>query len=84
MTAMIAGIMITLLLLGFPMMVPLIVAALAVFLVFYPSMDPAILIQQMIGGIKPAALIAVPMFIFAADIMTSNGVIHVIDSVVLP
>jgi tripartite ATP-independent transporter DctM subunit len=67
---MIAGIMIALLLLGFPMMVPLIVATLAVFLVFYPSMDPAILIQQMIGGIKPAALIAVPMFIFAADIMT--------------
>lgn len=70
MGTMILSIMIGLLLSGFPMMVPLLAAALAVFLVFYPAMDPAILIQQMIGGVKPAALVAVPMFIFAADIMT--------------
>jgi tripartite ATP-independent transporter DctM subunit len=30
------------------------------------------MIQQMIGGIKPSALIAVPMFIFAADIITKG------------
>ncbi|MCA9019127.1 MAG: TRAP transporter large permease subunit, partial [Planctomycetaceae bacterium] len=66
----ILGIMLVLLMLGFPMKVPLIVAALAVLLVFHPDVTPAVLIQQMIGGIKPAALIAVPMFIFAADIMT--------------
>lgn len=70
MTWMILGIMIGLLLLGFPMLVPLLAATLAVFLFFFPSMDPAIMVQQMIGGIKPAALIAVPMFILAADIMT--------------
>ena len=34
------------------------------------DLDLTVLVQQMIGGIKPAALIAVPMFIFAADIMT--------------
>jgi len=70
MTLMILSIMIGLLLLGFPMMVPLLGATLAVFLAFYPTMDPAIMVQQMLGGVKPAALIAVPMFIFAADIMT--------------
>ena len=32
----------------------------------------AIMVQQIIGGISPAALIAVPMFIFAADIMTKG------------
>ncbi|MCA9904545.1 MAG: P1 family peptidase, partial [Anaerolineae bacterium] len=31
---------------------------------------PAILVQQWIGGITPAALVAVPMFILAAEIMT--------------
>jgi tripartite ATP-independent transporter DctM subunit len=70
MALMILGIMLTLLLLGFPMKVPLIAAALAVLLVFYPGVEPSVLVQQAIGGITPSALIAVPMFIFAADIMT--------------
>ncbi len=69
MAVMILCVMITLLLLGFPMMVPLLVASLAAVVVYYPSMDPAIVVQQLLGGIKPAALVAVPMFIFAADIM---------------
>ena len=30
------------------------------------------LIPQMVGGVKPTALIAVPMFIFAADIITKG------------
>lgn len=66
----IIGITLALLMLGFPMKVPLITATLAILLVYYPTVDPAVMVQQMIGGIKPAALIAVPMFIFAADIMT--------------
>ncbi|TWT87139.1 Sialic acid TRAP transporter permease protein SiaT [Pseudobythopirellula maris] len=71
MTLLIAAVMIVLLLVGFPMMVPLAVAALAVLVTYYPGdITPAILIQQWIGGVTPAALIAVPMFIFAADIMT--------------
>jgi C4-dicarboxylate transporter, DctM subunit len=70
MMLLIVGIMLVLLLLGFPMKVPLITSALAVMVVYFPKDTPAVLVQQMIGGIKPAALIAVPMFIFAADIMT--------------
>lgn len=69
-TAMII-LMIVLLLLGFPMMIPLIGASLLAFFVYF-GMNPEIAIQQMIGGIKPAALIAVPMFIFAADIVTKG------------
>jgi C4-dicarboxylate transporter, DctM subunit len=65
----IIGLMLGLLMLGFPMKVPLLVAALSVLVVFHPDVTPAVLIQQMIGGVKPAALIAVPMFILAADIM---------------
>ena len=66
----ILGVMLVLLFMGYPMKVPLLTAALAVVLFFLPGADPSTLIQQMIGGVQPAALIAVPMFIFAADIMT--------------
>jgi len=70
-TAMLS-LMIALLLLGFPMMIPLLGAAMLGFFVFFAGMKPDIMIQQMIGGIKPAALVAVPMFIFAADIITKG------------
>jgi C4-dicarboxylate transporter, DctM subunit len=63
--------MVVLLLLGFPMMIPLIIAA---FIGFYMSFDGfgqmEFMIQQFMAGIRPASLIAVPMFILAADIMT--------------
>jgi len=63
--------MIVLLLLGFPMMIPLIVGAFIGFLASFggiAKMD--FMVQQFLAGIRPASLIAVPMFILAADIMT--------------
>ncbi|MCW7754288.1 TRAP transporter large permease [Desulfobotulus sp. H1] len=63
--------MIVLLLLGFPMMIPLIVGAIIGFYITFDGFSQMnILIQQLMGGIRPTALIAVPMFIFAAEIMT--------------
>nr|WP_325248181.1 TRAP transporter large permease [Amylibacter sp.] len=65
------SIMIVLLLLGFPMMIPLIVGAFVGFFMLFDGMaQMETMIQQMMAGIRPASLIAVPMFIFAADIMT--------------
>ncbi|WP_067562137.1 TRAP transporter large permease [Halofilum ochraceum] len=64
--------MIVLLLLGFPMMIPLLGATMLGFFVYFAGMQPNIMIQQMIGGVTPAALVAVPMFIFAADIVTKG------------
>ena len=64
-------VMIVLLLLGFPMMIPLITGATVGFYVMlggFGQMET--MVQQMLAGIRPASLIAVPMFIFAADIMT--------------
>ncbi|WP_112323045.1 TRAP transporter large permease [Oceanibium sediminis] len=65
------SIMIVLLLLGFPMMIPLITGA---FVGFYMMLNGfsqmETMVQQFMAGIRPASLIAVPMFIFAADIMT--------------
>lgn len=64
-------IMIGLLLLGFPMMIPLITAAVVGFFMMFDGFGQMeTFIQQMMGGIRPASLIAVPMFILAADIMT--------------
>lgn len=64
-------IMIVLLLLGFPMMIPLLTAAIWGFYSMFNGMGQMdTLIQQMMAGIRPASLIAVPMFILAADIMT--------------
>ncbi|MFC4272603.1 TRAP transporter large permease subunit [Sneathiella chungangensis] len=67
----IATIMIVLLLAGFPMMVPLLLGA---FYGFYDLFNGfgkmEFMVQQMLAGIRPASLIAVPMFILAAEIMT--------------
>lgn len=62
-------VMVTLLFSSFPMVVPLIMATMVGFLHF-SDLPLQNIIQQMITGITPNALIAVPMFILAADIMT--------------
>lgn len=63
--------MVILLLLGFPMMVPLITGAFIGVVELFGTIDKTeFMIQQMLGGIRPSSLIAVPMFILAADIMT--------------
>lgn len=65
------SVMIALLLLGFPMMVPLIAGAFIGVIELFGTIDKTeFMIQQMLGGIRPSSLIAVPMFILAADIMT--------------
>lgn len=68
------GTMIILLLLGFPMMVPLAAGAFLTLTTHFPSVNPSMLIQQLIGGVQPVSLTAVPLFIFAADIMTSGQI----------
>ncbi|GAA0792961.1 TRAP transporter large permease [Marinobacterium sediminicola] len=71
MTTVMVSTMIVLLLLGFPMMIPLIVAAFIGFYSMFGGVEQMdFMIQQFMAGIRPASLIAVPMFILAADIMT--------------
>ncbi|MGH1542903.1 MAG: TRAP transporter large permease [Arenicella sp.] len=67
-----AIVMFSLLFLSFPMVVPLSIAAM-VGLVHFSDINTQVIIQQMVTGISPNALIAVPMFIFAADIMTRGN-----------
>lgn len=64
-------VMVVLLLAGFPMMIPLIAGAfIGVIQLFGDVGKTEFMVQQMLSGIRPASLIAVPMFILAADIMT--------------
>ncbi|SDE48751.1 TRAP transporter, DctM subunit [Paracoccus isoporae] len=71
MTWAIFGTMIVLLLLGFPMMIPLLAGSLIGFVALFGGFGQLdTMVQQVLAGIRPASLIAVPMFIFAADIMT--------------
>ncbi len=75
--------MVILLFLSFPMVVPLAVATL-IGLVHFSEIDTGVILQQMVTGISPNALIAVPMFILAADIMarghTANNLLGLIEA----
>lgn len=64
-----AAVMLVLLLMGYPMLVPLIVGAILLIVTQFPFLEGQIVIQQMIGGVSQSVLVAVPMFILAADIM---------------
>ena len=68
-------VMVILLFLSFPMIVPLAIGAL-IGLIHFSGTDPQVIVQQMVTGISPNALIAVPMFILAADIMTRGNTAH--------
>ncbi len=68
------GTMCFFLVLGFPMIIPLILTPIIVSAFYFPTLDPMNLMQQMLVGIRPLSLVAVPMFIFAADVITTGQV----------
>ncbi len=72
MVVLLLGVMTIFMLLGFPMLMSMIVAPILTLLVFFPNVDPLLMIQQLVNGVSVFVLIAVPMFIFAADIMTAG------------
>jgi len=72
MLTLMALLMIVLLLMGFPMMVPLAAGTLYMMLTGMTFFGPDMSISWMFSGIGTWVLAAVPMFIFAADIMTKG------------
>ncbi|MGM8214927.1 TRAP transporter large permease [Bacillaceae bacterium W0354] len=72
MLTLLLGIMIVLLLLNFPMMISLMVAPFIAAIIYMPHFDPSIMVGQLVTGIESYQLLCVPLFIFAADIMTSG------------
>nr|WP_298413978.1 TRAP transporter large permease [uncultured Halomonas sp.] len=76
--------MLVLLLLGFPMMVPLAVGMLYMMFTGMTFFGPDQAVSWMISGVGSWVLAAVPMFIFAADILTkghtANRLLDVVDA----
>jgi len=65
----------TMLLFGFPFMVTLLGSLILYLVVYMPDFAPKMIItmvQQVITGITPSALVCVPMFILSASIITSG------------
>ncbi len=80
------GVMLVLLLMGFPMMMTILLSTLIHLLVSAPMVQPFIAVQQMILGVQSPVLMAIPMFILAADIMsmgqTSSRILDFVESLV--
>ena len=74
------------LLLGFPLFLGLIIAPLVIAMLFFPELSIDLVSQQLYVGVTTQALLAVPMFVFAADIMcsgkTAKRLLDFIDSFV--
>lgn len=67
-------ILFTCLLLGFPIIFPLLASALFLFFTEMQGMQPMMLIQQFSGGVSSFVLLAIPMFIFAGEIMSRGEI----------
>jgi len=61
-----------LLILGFPVFISLSVPAVLSLLLFLNSTEPTIMVQRMISGVNSFTLLALPIFIFAADIIAKG------------
>ncbi len=64
--------MVSMLLCGFPFMVVLLGSLILYIMVYMPFMNPSVLVQQILTGVTPAALVCVPMFILSANLITSG------------
>ena len=71
---------------GFPMMIPLILAPIVIMAFYIPNLDPLTIVQQLFTGVQIYSLLAVPMYMFAADIMckgrTAESLIDIMKSFV--
>lgn len=72
MIGIVVAVLVLLMAIGFPLKVVLLGAALAVLVLELPMLDPSTLVRQMISGVQPVVLSAVPLFILAADLMTKG------------
>lgn len=61
-----------LLFLGCPIVVVLLVTFLITNIFFLPDLNSQVLVQRILAGITPAAVVCVPMFLLAANITTSG------------
>lgn len=72
MIVVLVGIMFACLLLGFPMFMCMILSSTVVIFAYLNSLQATTIIQQLMSGVDSFALLAIPLFIFAADIMSAG------------
>lgn len=65
-------VMVAMLILGFPFVITLLAPLMVYLGLEMPLVNPQVIIQQMINGFGAPSLVTVPMFILAANIMTSG------------
>ncbi|WP_068083539.1 TRAP transporter large permease [Polycladidibacter stylochi] len=63
-----------LLLLGFEMFLVLAVPSLAIKEIYFPALNDVALIQKVVGGVNHTTLLAIPFFIFAAQLMGAGQI----------
>ncbi len=66
------GVMFLSLFLEIPMLIGMLLAAMVALFLFFPALDPVIVMQQMVTGLSVYVLLAIPMFILAAEIMCAG------------
>jgi C4-dicarboxylate transporter, DctM subunit len=60
--------------LGFEMFLVMGVPTVVAWLLFFPSIPPIALAQKLLGGVNASTLLAIPFFVFAADIMARGTI----------
>jgi C4-dicarboxylate transporter DctM subunit len=61
-----------LLMIGFPIFLTMIIPAFLAMHQYFPERNTEILVQQMFGGVDTFSLLAIPFFMFAADIISTG------------
>lgn len=84
MTAVLIILLFVFLLAGFPLYIGLIVAPLAVAILYFPQLGLDMIMQQLMVGVQSSSLLAIPMYILAAEIMVhgqaARRLLNLIDS----
>lgn len=65
---------IVLLAIGMPVFMALLIPSFVTFSQYFPDQNVEILIQKMLGGVNTYSLLAIPFFIFAADIISKGQI----------
>jgi C4-dicarboxylate transporter, DctM subunit len=71
-----AGVMLAI---GFEMFLVIGVAALLIKQTFFANMPEVVLVQKMVGGIDHAVLLAIPFYIFGADLMSEGRLAYLLS-----
>jgi len=83
-TAVLIILLFVFLLAGFPLYIGLIVAPLAVAILYFPQLGLDMIMQQLMVGVQSSSLLAIPMYILAAEIMVhgqaARRLLNLIDS----